>query len=218
MWEYNTGQDTKKLLLINNDDLVLFVGTNKASIFRLTDEVLQNQQLYNPDNENKEEETKEEIKLPSQTESEARSEETTVKVSPKSEKPETSIIKNKNTKPPASNNKNNNIRQTSVPASNNKNNNKPAENNDDERPEEIDPSPLESNNNIDGSNTSNGSNSNNNLNQTPPDNTNNVNNSGNTNRENNSSPPIEAAPQQTPVQSPEQTPNEANPASPNPDD
>lgn len=218
MWEYNTGQDTKKLLLINNDDLVLFVGTNKASIFRLTDEVLQNQQLYNPDNENKEEETKEEIKLPSQTESEARSEETTVKVSPKSEKPETSIIKNKNTKPPTSNNKNNNIRQTSVPASNNKNNNKPAENNDDERPEEIDPSPLESNNNIDGSNTSNGSNSNNNLNQTPPDNTNNVNNSGNTNRENNSSPPIEAAPQQTPVQSPEQTPNEANPASPNPDD
>ncbi len=221
MWEYNTGQDTKKLMLINDDDLVLFVGTNKASIFRLTDEVLQNQQLYDPNNDAKEEETKEEIKPPPQTESESKSEETTAKVSPKSEKQTTPSTKKQDTQSPTNNNsdnnKNKNNSQPVSPPSSNKNNSKPAENNNDERPEEIDPSSLESNNNAGGANNSNGNNNGDTTNQILPDNTNNTNNSDNTTiGNNNTSPNNTTSPEQTPTPSPEQSPNVANPVSPAP--
>lgn len=38
LWEYNTGQDTKKVLLLDDKDLILFVGTNSASILRVFDQ------------------------------------------------------------------------------------------------------------------------------------------------------------------------------------
>ncbi len=44
LWEYNTKQDTKKILLIDESSLVLFVGSNQAAIYRLTNEVLNDKQ------------------------------------------------------------------------------------------------------------------------------------------------------------------------------
>lgn len=94
LWEYNTGADTKKLLIID-DNLVLFVGTNKASIFKLTDEILREQQLYNSKNEEDEEENEE------NEENEEDEEETIISVDETEEMTvvttETPAVQNKNT-------------------------------------------------------------------------------------------------------------------------
>jgi len=44
LWEYNTTQDTKKMLLIDEQDLILFVGSNKASIIKLNEMAIQTQE------------------------------------------------------------------------------------------------------------------------------------------------------------------------------
>ncbi len=44
LWEYNTTQDTKKMLLIDEEELILFVGSNKASIIKLNEMAVQTQE------------------------------------------------------------------------------------------------------------------------------------------------------------------------------
>ena len=151
IWEYNTGQDTKKLLLINDDDLVLFVGPNKASIFRLTDEILQNQQMYDPDEENKEEET--EIIIPTITQTETETEETT-------SQPETQSIKQENTNNQKKNTQNsapevNNTQKPDAPSDTNKKDDDVSEASPNDDFVEIDPSELESDNSADNTDNAN---------------------------------------------------------------
>lgn len=45
VWEYNTNQDTKKLLLLDEKELILFVAANKASIIKLNELSIQTEEV-----------------------------------------------------------------------------------------------------------------------------------------------------------------------------
>jgi len=234
IWEYNTGQDTKKLLLINNDDLVLFVGTNKASVFRLTDEVLQNRQFYDPDEEEKEEQTEEEItKAVLQTETE--SEETITETKARRQKQENKNTQNSNTQNTNTQNKNTqnkntqnqntqntntqnkNTQNQNTGTASNADNNTPSQNPADAKSVEIDPSVLDSDNNTNNTDNNNAG-SINNANTVNTPNTANKTDTPNT-ANNTSDVKTQTPPESNAAANPSQgqTPPNENPVSPNPD-
>ncbi len=76
-WEYTATADTKKMLIINNDEnIILFVGANQASILQLSDDVLESE--YKENVEVKTEAVSEEEYRPVQVETEAIKETTTL--------------------------------------------------------------------------------------------------------------------------------------------
>ncbi len=68
VWEYNTNQDTKKLLLLDEKELILFVAANKASIIKLNELSIQTEEIQAEVSAQTEPETETAISTEKQTE------------------------------------------------------------------------------------------------------------------------------------------------------